>query len=130
LVLVTAKNCGHCRELVSTTWPQLSKQLSDAFPQLTIIHINKDGINQRMQELNDQYGRPYPDVLNNWALWFPTLFLVREEDWNTGITSRTPVFIYNGQLVNGMAQSIVKSGVPVNNALITNWIQTSLPNFG
>lgn len=140
-VLVTAKNCGACAHF-KQTWPSVKLEL-ESLGQIRIIEIDVPSIGVHT-------GDNFPQDLNRWVGWYPSMLLFNGSSWDTGMKAveemkkskdmgdktkpRTKIEL-EGSIFRGHFSSDGRpepeEGPMLNATNISSWVQTELasPKF-
>ena len=91
-VIVTADNCGHCRNFKEKQWPFLKQKLQND-GRVKIIEIP-------LPTMGTIPGEEYHSDLVKYIGWYPTFLLFNGSTWNNKMTILKGL-IYSGEIVNG-----------------------------
>lgn len=110
LVEVTATGCGHC-EKFKQKWPSIKEKLG---PRVKIVEINQPSVTL-------DFNKVYPQTLNLFVQWFPTLCLFYSEEWD----SKNLVYgdVFNGYISEGKARTNSRLS-EINYENINKWLET------
>jgi hypothetical protein len=130
LVLVTAKDCGHCvrfRPLWKPDNPNgpAGRGIRDEIERTGLVRVIDIEHPSRSQPPNFS---SYPRDLTRYIQWFPMFLLFTGESWDTASASpnkegRLDGVVFNGTLVNGIPRNIT-NGIPLTKDNLINWIRT------
>ncbi len=87
LVVVTAVGCPAC-EKFKVDWPAAKESITKKFPGLRVVEI----VQPRTTTV---YDAKYPANLNRWAVWFPSILLVQDDEW-TASSKIHGASVFNG----------------------------------
>lgn len=122
LAVITADTCGGCVMFKQRVWPQLKKKIQDS-NKVKLVEIN-------LPSLRDRIPQQYPEGLQKWVGWYPTLGLFTADSWNSGGNLVGSVFngTFEGDKIKMLPQD---QGRPMTVNDISDWIDRELagPTF-
>ena len=94
LVVATADNCGHCKNL-KARWPEMKKAVQD-LKMFKIVEID-------FKKTTDPLDKKWPADLARYILWFPTFMVFKASEWDNG--GRLNGRVLNGEFLDGQLQN-------------------------
>lgn len=113
LLVITANGCSACTNF-KQAWPDMKKQLQKIIP---IVEINQP------QLTNEFDIKKVPVNLSKYVSWFPTLVLVKIEDFKPG-NRLTYGAVFNGDITPAGSAKMSASKKSLNLYEVQNWINS------
>jgi hypothetical protein len=120
-VLITSGQCGHCVNFLKDGWKDMRSAL-EHLGTVKVKHIDlpKGGRIDR----DSQTGEKYPDDINRFIRWYPTILLVDGNSWERG-DKLDSVVVFNGVMKDGELVGN-NSANPMTTSGVKNWISENL----
>ena len=127
LVVITAGNCGHCRNL-KQVWPDI-QQAIEGTGLVRVVNIPLEMMSSPIDT------NVYPSDLKTYKLWFPMFLLVSGSTWNEAMSNTQAEVPLQAKVMSGEVRpdgriQISSNPVyPLNKENIINWIRATIPDL-